>query len=108
MSSIGTRTRTMLRRVLVAMNTARTGTSMAVAAMLTVQAGIAASVGLIDSIGAAGAAWLRLAWARLLLPVLLRPRLRTFGRRNLAAAALLGVATAGTTILFMAAVGRLP
>jgi inner membrane transporter RhtA len=108
MSSIGTWTRTINRRLLVGMNTARTGTAMAVAAMLTVQIGIAGSVGLIDSLGAQGAAWLRLASAGLLLPILVRPRLRTFGRANLLAAALLGVATAGATILFMAAVGRLP
>jgi inner membrane transporter RhtA len=84
------------------------GTALAVAAMLTVQASIAASVGLIGQIGAEGAAWLRLSWAGLLLLVLIRPRVRDFGARNLGAAALLGVATAGATILFMAAVGRLP
>ncbi|WP_433290986.1 EamA family transporter [Actinoplanes sp. CA-030573] len=90
------------------MQQARTGTAMAIAAMLTVQAGIAASVGLIGSIGAEGAAWLRLSWAGLLLLVLVRPRLRSFTARSLGATALLGVATAGATILFMAAVGRLP
>ncbi|GIF22181.1 inner membrane transporter RhtA [Actinoplanes tereljensis] len=84
------------------------GTALAVAAMLTVQAGIAASVGLIDQIGAEGAAWLRLSWAGLLLLILIRPRARDFTRRDLGATALLGVATAGATILFMAAVGRLP
>ncbi|GAA2632371.1 EamA family transporter [Paractinoplanes durhamensis] len=84
------------------------GTALAVAAMLTVQASIAASVGLIGEIGAEGAAWLRLSWAGLLLLLLIRPRLRDFGARNLRAAALLGVATAGATVLFMAAVGRLP
>jgi inner membrane transporter RhtA len=76
--------------------------------MLTVQVGIAASVSLIDRIGAEGAAWLRLSWAGLLLLVLIRPRRRDFGPRDLGAAALLGLATAGATILFMAAVGRLP
>ncbi|MEU4238266.1 EamA family transporter [Actinoplanes sp. NPDC026619] len=84
------------------------GTALAVAAMLTVQASIAASVGLIGEIGAEGAAWLRLSWAGLLLLVLIRPRPRDFSRRDLGATALLGVATAGATILFMAAVGRLP
>jgi inner membrane transporter RhtA len=73
-----------------------------------VQIGIAAAVGLIGVIGASGAGWLRLAFAGLLLPILVRPRLRTFGRRNLIAAALLGAATAGATVLFMAAVARLP
>ncbi len=81
---------------------------MAVAAMLTVQAGVAGSTGLIGSLGAPGAAWLRLTVAGLLLLVLVRPRLRSFGRADLGAAALLGVATAGATVLFMAAVARLP
>jgi inner membrane transporter RhtA len=90
------------------MNSARTGTSMAVAAMLAVQAGIAGSVPLIAALGPSAAAWLRLASAGLLLPILIRPRLRSFGRANLLAAVLLGLVTAGTTILFSAAVGRLP
>ncbi|MBU2667298.1 EamA family transporter [Actinoplanes bogorensis] len=89
-------------------NTVRSGTSMAVAAMLTVQVSVAGAVGLIDRIGAEGAAWLRLSAAGLLLIVLIRPRLRTFGAANLRAAVLLGLATAGATVLFMSAVGRLP
>jgi inner membrane transporter RhtA len=89
-------------------NTARTGTSMAVAGMLAVQLSVAGAIGMIDRIGAEGAAWLRLASAGLLLLVLVRPRLRTFGVPQLRAAALLGLATGGTTVLFMAAAGRLP
>ena len=89
-------------------NAVRSGTSMAVAAMLTVQVSVAGAVGLIDRIGAEGAAWLRLSAAGLLLLVLVRPRLRTFGAADLRAAALLGLATAGATVLFMSAVGRLP
>ena len=89
-------------------NAVRNGTSMAVAAMLTVQVSVAGAVGLIDRIGAPGAAWLRLSAAGLLLLVLVRPRLRSFGAANLRAAALLGLATAGATVLFMSAVGRLP
>ena len=42
--------------------------------MLCVQLGLAVSVGLIDRIGAEGAAWLRLVWAGVLLLVLVRPR----------------------------------
>ncbi|MGX6605249.1 EamA family transporter [Micromonosporaceae bacterium Da 78-11] len=90
------------------MNTVGRGTSMAVAAMLTVQIGVAGSVTLIDTLGPAGAAWLRLASAGLLLPLLIRPRWRAMRRADLAAAALLGLVTAGATILFMAAVARLP
>ena len=87
---------------------ARTGAGMAVASMLCVQLGLAASVGLIDQIGAEGAAWLRLFWAGVLLLVIVRPRLADFSRTALAYGAALGVVTAGVTMLFMAAVERLP
>jgi inner membrane transporter RhtA len=89
-------------------SSARTGASMAVAAMLCVQLGLAASIGLIDQVGAGGAAWLRLFWAGILMLVLVRPRPSAFGREALRAGAALGVVTAGITLLFMAAVERLP
>jgi inner membrane transporter RhtA len=89
-------------------NPARTGTSLAIGSMLLVQVGLAISVGLIDDVGAEGAAWLRLAWAGLLVPLLVRPRLGALGRRALLTAAALGVVTAGVTMLFMAAIARLP
>ena len=76
--------------------------------MICVQLGLAVSVELIDRLGTEGTAWLRLAWAGLLLAVLVRPPLRTFTRRGLATCVLLGVVTAGLTFLFMAAVARLP
>ncbi|WP_232666355.1 EamA family transporter [Pseudonocardia sp. TRM90224] len=88
--------------------TSRVGASMAVAAMLCVQLGLAASVGLFDRVGPEGAAFLRLAWAGLLLLVLVRPRPWTFTRSGLLACLALGVTTAGLTIFFMAAVARLP
>ena len=87
---------------------ARTGASMAVASMLCVQLGLAASVGLIDQVGAGGAAWLRLFWAGVLLLVVVRPRPSAFSREALRAGVALGVVTAGVTLLFMAAVDRLP
>jgi inner membrane transporter RhtA len=87
---------------------ARTGTALAVVAMSCVQLGLAASVGLVDRLGADGTAWLRLAWAGLLIAVLVRPSLRAFTRRGLLTCALLGVVTAALTFLFMAAVARLP
>jgi inner membrane transporter RhtA len=87
---------------------ARAGASMAVASMLCVQLGLAASVGLIDDVGASGAAWLRLFWAGILLLVIVRPRLRDYSREALWAGTALGVATGGVTLLFMAAVARLP
>jgi inner membrane transporter RhtA len=87
---------------------ARTGAGLAVVSMLTVQLGIAMAVGLFDDVGPLGAAWLRLAWAGLIMLVLLRPRPSQFTRSSFAASAALGVVTAGVTMLFMAAVERLP
>lgn len=81
---------------------------MAVASMLCVQLGLAVSVGLIDEVGPAGAAWLRLFWAGVLLLVVVRPRPSAFSRETLRAGVALGVVTAGITLLFMAAVARLP
>jgi inner membrane transporter RhtA len=89
-------------------NTARAGASMAIASMLCVQLGLAASVGLFDRIGPEGAAWLRLSWAGVLLLVLVRPRPSRFTRSGLLACVALGVVTAALTMLFMAAVERLP
>jgi inner membrane transporter RhtA len=90
------------------MTSARTGTGLALASMLCVQLGLAASVGLFDRIGPEGAALLRLAWAGVILLVLVRPRPGDYDRTSLLACVALGVVTAGLTMLFMAAVDRLP
>ena len=87
---------------------ARVGTLMAVGSMACVQVGLALSVHLFGQVGPLGAAWLRLAWAGLLLAAVVRPRPWRFPRRVLLAAVMLGVVTAGVTMLFMAAVARLP
>ena len=87
---------------------ARTGAGLAVTSMLCVQLGLAASVGLIDVLGAEGTAWLRLAWAGILMLVVVRPRLSQLSAPALRAGAALGVVTAGVTMLFMAAIERLP
>ncbi|MCH5643288.1 DMT family transporter [Gordonia sp. ABSL49_1] len=89
-------------------NTARAGTAMAIVSMLCVQLGLAFSVTLIDRVGAEGAGWLRLAWAGILLLVIVRPSPSAFTRRTFAAAVLLGIVTAGIVLLFMAAVARIP
>jgi inner membrane transporter RhtA len=87
---------------------ARAGTLMAVGSMTCVQLGLALSVHLFGQVGPMGAAWLRLAWAGLLLAAWVRPRPWRFPRRALLAAVMLGVVTAGVMMLFMAAVARLP
>jgi len=81
---------------------------MATTSMLCVQLGLAVSVGLIDRMGAEGAAWLRLVWAGALFLVLGRPWRIRVTRSALGASVLPGIATAALTLLFMAAVARLP
>ena len=87
---------------------ARVGTLMAVGSMTCVQIGLALAVHLFDQVGPLGAAWLRLAWAGVILAAWVRPRPWRFPRRTLLAAIALGVVTAGVTMLFMASVARLP
>ena len=87
---------------------ARTGALMAVAAMMSLQVGLAISVTLIDRIGVDGVAWLRLAWAGVLLLIIVRPRRAAYTRNSFLMCVLLGVVTAGVTLLFMAAVDRIP
>src|SRR4051812_49549005 len=85
--------------------TARSGAALAAGAMLCVQLGLAVSVGLFDRIGPEGAAWLRLAWAGVLLLVVVRPRPSSFRRSTFLACCGLGVVTAGGAMLF---IGALP
>lgn len=87
---------------------ARTGALMAVASMLCVQTGAAVAVTLIDRIGAEGAAWLRLAWAGVLMLLIVRPRPKAFTWASFRMCVVLGVVTAGITLLFMAALARIP
>jgi inner membrane transporter RhtA len=93
---------------LVTENQARTGALMAMASMLCVQLGLAIAVTLIDRIGVEGAAWLRLAWAGVLMLVIVRPRPAAFTRSTFGVCVVLGVVTATVTLLFMAALDRIP
>ncbi|MGY0021179.1 EamA family transporter [Streptomyces sp. YJ-C3] len=76
--------------------------------MSTIQLGLALSVPLVDQLGALGTTGLRLAWAGVLLLVLVRPRLRDFTGRDLVACTTLGAVSAGMMVFFMLAVTRLP
>jgi inner membrane transporter RhtA len=93
---------------LVTENQARTGALMAMASMLCVQLGLAIAVTLIDRIGVEGAAWLRLAWAGVLMLVIVRPRPAAFTQSTFGVCVVLGVVTATVTLLFMAALDRIP
>jgi inner membrane transporter RhtA len=87
---------------------ARTGAFMALGSMVCVQFGLAIAVTLIDDIGVEGAAWLRLAWAGILLLLIVRPRRAAFTRNSFLMCVLLGIVTAAITLLFMAALDRIP
>ncbi|WP_448331416.1 EamA family transporter [Streptomyces sp. DSM 41534] len=87
---------------------ARTGTAMGVAGMATVQLGSALAVPMFAHLGVLGTAGLRVTWAGLLLLILVRPRRRDFAGRDLAACAVLGVATAGMMVFFALAISRIP
>lgn len=93
---------------LVTNDQARAGALMAVGSMVCVQFGLAIAVTLIDEIGVEGAAWLRLAWAGILLLVIVRPRRVAFTRSSFLMCVLLGMVTAAVTLLFMAALDRIP
>ena len=87
---------------------ARIGASMAVLSILCVQLGLAVAVNLIDDLGVAGVTWLRLAWAGLILIVVVRPRPSDFSSSAFRATVVLGVVTSGTALFFMASIARLP
>ncbi len=89
-------------------NQARTGAFTAMGSMLSVQVGLAIAVTLIDRVGVEGAAWLRLAWAGVLMLIIVRPRPAAFTRSTFLACVALGVVTASVTMLFMAALDRIP
>ncbi len=75
-------------------------------AMAAVQIGAAVSVPLFDTFGVAGTTWLRLTVAALVLLAVARPR--GMHRRDVAAAAGLGVVMAANAVLFSAATDRIP
>src|SRR3954467_11293745 len=68
------------------LSTAHAGAAMALTAIVCVQVGVAASVGLFDDVGPEGAAALRLGWGGVILPALLRPRPSRLRRPALACA----------------------
>lgn len=87
---------------------ARVGAALSVGSMASAQLGLAVAVGLIDRIGAEGAAWLRLVWAGVLFGVVVRPRRAAFTRSTFGICVLLGIVTALISMLFMAALARIP
>ena len=81
---------------------------MAFASMSCVQLALALSVHMFDRLGPLGVAGLRLVWAGILLPILVRPRPGDFTPQDLRACCTLGVVTAGLVQFFMIAIARIP
>ena len=79
-----------------------------VAAMLVFQAGSALSVPLLVSVGPVSTTWLRLTGAAVVLWLAARPSIAAYGRRTLATAGLLGIATCGMAVFFAEAIVRIP
>jgi inner membrane transporter RhtA len=84
------------------------GVGLTVTSVFSVQLGAAASTSLFPAVGSAGAAWLRLSWAAVIFTLITRPRPWAMARRDLVDAVLLGVVSAGMTLLFFEAIARIP
>lgn len=81
---------------------------LAVVAIVSIQLSSALSVGLIESVGPAGAAWLRLSMGAVLLILLAPPPLRSVRRCDIPVLLALGVAMGLTTVAFLASIERIP
>jgi inner membrane transporter RhtA len=85
-----------------------TGVLYALCSIFIVQIGAAASTPVFAQVGPAGTAWLRLCWAGVIFLLVARPNLAALHRRDLAAAVLLGIVSAGLTTTFFEAIDRIP
>lgn len=81
---------------------------MAVAAMISVQLGAALARPAMDSFGPFAVTWGRLAWAAILLWLIVRPDIRSYQPRDLAVALALGATIAVMTLTFYLAIMRVP
>jgi inner membrane transporter RhtA len=82
--------------------------SLAVVAMLSVQLGAAISVGLFESVGVGGTAWLRLTLGAIGFVLIARPKYWHWTLAQLRAPVLLGIVSAVMTVSFLAAIDRIP
>lgn len=82
--------------------------ALAVAAMIAIQFANAISVGVIDHIGSAGTAWVRMTFGAIFLLIIARPSIKSVRRSDIPALLALGVATGFMTTFFLAAVERIP
>ena len=84
------------------------GAALCVLSMGSIQFGAALSAPVMSELGVLPTSWLRLSWAAIALLIWTRPPLHRYGREQWVAAGLLGAASAAMTLLFFAAVQRIP
>ncbi|WP_064681480.1 EamA family transporter [Rhizobium bangladeshense] len=84
------------------------GGLMCLLSMSSIQFGAALSSSAITTYGPAGASWLRLAFAAIILAVVVRPRIVSYNRAQWTSALVLGATTALMTMSFFAAIERIP
>lgn len=84
------------------------GALMCLMSMSSIQFGAALSAPAIATFGPAGASWLRLVFAALILAVAIRPPVLSYSRAQWISALVLGATTALMTISFFSAIQRIP
>lgn len=92
----------------VALRGAGAGALMVSGSMCSSQMAAVITVKLSASIGAEDLTWIRLVWGSLLIILIVRPWRHSFTRSALLISALLGVVSAGMSILYMVSITRLP
>ncbi|WP_150463251.1 EamA family transporter [Nesterenkonia ebinurensis] len=81
---------------------------LAIMAIFAIQLSSALSVGLIETVGPGGAAWLRLSMGAMLMILLAPPPLRSVRRHDVPVLLALGAAMGLMTVAFLAAIERIP
>jgi inner membrane transporter RhtA len=76
--------------------------------MSSIQFGAALSSSAISTYGPAGASWLRLVFAAIILAIVVRPRMSSYSRDQWTSALVLGTTTALMTMSFFSAIERIP
>jgi len=84
------------------------GVVMCLLSMSSVQFGAALSSSAIATYGPAGATWLRLAFAAIILAVIVRPKVTRYSREQWIGALVLGTMTAMMTLSFFSAIKHIP
>jgi len=99
---------TLTAQVSTALDSVAAGGLMCLMSMSSIQFGAALSSSAIVAYGPTGATWLRLAFAAIILAVVVRPRIFSYSREQWTSALVLGTTTALMTMSFFSAIERIP